>query len=150
MSKSKAIIVSGYFNPIHKGPLEYFNKAKAQPDKFFKIVNKDHQRALKETREFKDESERIILVSNIKSFYMAIFSIYTYRMVCETIKFIAKEFGFQYDLSFANGEDQNNDTIPERDICEEINLALIDGLGVKFSQVVGYFRNCKVYSTLGI
>ena len=29
MSKPKAIIVSGYFNPIHKGHLEYFNYAKA-------------------------------------------------------------------------------------------------------------------------
>ena len=28
MSKQKAIIVSGYFNPIHKGHLEYFNNAK--------------------------------------------------------------------------------------------------------------------------
>ena len=27
--KKKAVIVSGYFNPIHKGHLEYFNNAKA-------------------------------------------------------------------------------------------------------------------------
>jgi len=27
--KKKAIIVSGYFNPIHKGHIEYFNYAKA-------------------------------------------------------------------------------------------------------------------------
>ena len=26
--KKKGIIVSGYFNPIHKGHLEYFNNAK--------------------------------------------------------------------------------------------------------------------------
>ena len=29
MSKPKAIIVSGYFNPLHKGHLELFQKAKA-------------------------------------------------------------------------------------------------------------------------
>jgi len=29
MSKPKAIIVSGYFNTIHKGHLEYFNNPKA-------------------------------------------------------------------------------------------------------------------------
>ena len=28
MSKPKAIIVSGYFNPLHKGHLELFEKAK--------------------------------------------------------------------------------------------------------------------------
>jgi len=32
MSKQKAIIVSGYFNPILKGHLEYFNNAKAMAD----------------------------------------------------------------------------------------------------------------------
>ena len=41
MSKQKAIIVSGYFNPIHKGYLEYFNNAKALTDKLFVLVNND-------------------------------------------------------------------------------------------------------------
>ena len=47
------MIVSGYFNPIQKGYLEYFNNAKAIADKLFVIVNNDHQRALKEVRSFK-------------------------------------------------------------------------------------------------
>ena len=56
MSKQKAIIVSGYFNPIHKGHLEYFNNAKAMANQLFVIVNSDHQRALKGSREFQDEN----------------------------------------------------------------------------------------------
>ena len=36
-----------------------------------------------------------------------------------------------YNLAFANGGDQNNDTIPERSICEKMGIALIDGLGDK-------------------
>ena len=47
MSKKKGMIVSGYFNPIHKGHIEYFNNAKALADVLFVIVNSDHQRALK-------------------------------------------------------------------------------------------------------
>ena len=39
----KAIIVSGYFNPIHKGHLELFAKAKAQADELWVIVNSDLQ-----------------------------------------------------------------------------------------------------------
>ena len=34
MEKQKAIIVSGYFNPIHKGHLEYFNNANAMAISF--------------------------------------------------------------------------------------------------------------------
>jgi cytidyltransferase-like protein len=37
----KAIIVSGYFNPIHKGHIEYFNNAKALGDARIVIVNND-------------------------------------------------------------------------------------------------------------
>ena len=65
--KPKAIIVSGYFNPIHKGHIEYFNKAKACGDRLIVIVNSDHQRALKGSKEFQKEDERVFIVSNIKS-----------------------------------------------------------------------------------
>ena len=131
MSKQKAIIVSGYFNPIHKGHLEYFNNAKALADQLFVIVNNDHQRALKGSREFQDENERMIIVSNIKAVDKAILSIDTDRTVCATIKMIAEQFGSEFDLGFANGGDQNNDTIPERAVCEQMNVVLIDGLGEK-------------------
>jgi len=131
MSKQKAIIVSGYFNPIHKGHLEYFNNAKVLADQLFVIVNNDHQRELKGSKEFQDENERMIIVSNIKAVDKAILSIDTDRTVCATIKMIAEQFGSEFDLGFANGGDQNNDTIPERSVCEQMNVALIDGLGDK-------------------
>ena len=53
------------------------------------------------------------------------------RTVVETIKKIYEEYGNEYHLAFANGGDQNNDTIPERSICEELGIDLIDGLGNK-------------------
>jgi len=124
MSKPKAIIVSGYFNPIHKGRLEYFNNAKALADKLFVIVNNDHQRELKGSKEFQDKNERMIIVSNIKA-------VDTDRTVCKTIEYIASQFGEEFDLGFANVGDQNNDTIPEREVCEKNSVALIDGLGDK-------------------
>jgi len=129
--KKKAIIVSGYFNPIHKGHLEYFNNAKALCDELFVIVNNDHQRALKGSKEFQKEDERMIIVSNIKAVDKAFLSIDEDRTVCETIRMIANQYGANYELGFANGGDQNNDTIPERPICEEMNVALVDGLGDK-------------------
>lgn len=129
--KKKAIIVSGYFNPIHKGHLEYFNNAKTLCDELFVIVNNDHQRELKGSKEFQKEDERMIIVSNIKAVDKAILSIDRDRTVCETIRMIAEEYKSKYDLAFANGGDQNNDTIPERPICEEMDVALIDGLGDK-------------------
>ena len=129
--KKKAIIVSGYFNPIHKGHIEYFQNAKQIEEELFVIVNSDYQRSLKGSKEFQDEQERIFIVSNIKSVNKAILSIDQDRTVCRTIEKIADEYGQNYLLSFANGGDQNNDTIPEKPICEKLRITLVDGLGGK-------------------
>jgi cytidyltransferase-like protein len=129
--KKKAIIVSGYFNPLHKGHLEYFNKAKALCDELFVIVNSDYQRELKGTKPFQNEEERLLIVSNIKAVDKVILSIDQDRTVCESIRLLADQYGADYDFSFANGGDQNNDTIPEIPVCKELGVALIDGLGEK-------------------
>ena len=129
--KKKAVIVSGYFNPVHKGHLEYFNNAKAIADELFVIVNNDYQRALKGSKEFQSEAERVLIVSNIKAVNQAILSVDKDRTVCESLEKIAKDFGDRYKLAFANGGDQNNDTIPERLICDKLGIELIDGLGDK-------------------
>ena len=129
--KQKAIIVSGYFNPIHKGHIEYFQNAKTNGDKLFVIVNSDLQRVLKGSKEFQDENERIFIVENLRLVDMCFLSIDQDRTVIETIKMIHNKFGNKFQLAFANGGDQNNDIIPERPICEELGIELIDGLGRK-------------------
>ena len=40
-------------------------------------------------------------------------------------------FGWKFDLAFANGGDQSNQTIPEKEVCEELGIELLDGLGGK-------------------
>ena len=127
----KAIIVSGYFNPIHMGHLEYFNNAKALADELFVIVNSDFQRSLKGTKEFQKEEERLFIVQNIKAVNKAFLSIDKDRTVCKSIRYLFETYGEEYDLGFANGGDQNNTLIPEASICNELNIQLIDGLGDK-------------------
>ena len=129
--KKKAIIVSGYFNPIHKGHLEYFAKAKSMADELFVIVNSDLQRSLKGSKEFQNEEERVIIVSHIREVDKTILSIDKDRTVCETIQKIVTDYGSDYEIAFANGGDQNNETIPEKPVCKILGVALIDGLGGK-------------------
>ena len=129
--KKKAIIVSGYFNPIHKGHIEYFNNAKVNGDYLIVIVNSDYQRALKGSKEFQNEDERVFIVSNIKSVDKVFLSIDQDRTVCETIRHIHQRLFKDFELAFANGGDQNNNSIPEVPICQELGIKLIDGLGDK-------------------
>ena len=129
--KKKAIIVAGYFNPLHKGHLEYFNNAKALCDELFVIVNNDHQRELKGSKPFQDEQERLLIVSNIKAVDKAVLSVDLDRTVCMSIRKLAEQYGTDYDLAFANGGDQNNDTIPETPVCKELGVEMVDGIGEK-------------------
>lgn len=129
--KPKAIIVSGYFNPIHKGHLEYFHNAKAHADTLIVIVNNDHQRELKGSKEFQKEDERLFIVSNIKPVDQAFLSIDEDRTVIRSIEKIVKDHQDKYDFTFANGGDQDNQSIPEADICNKMGVKLLDGLGDK-------------------
>lgn len=129
LMKKKAIIVSGYFNPIHKGHIEYFQIAKAKGDELFVIVNSDFQRALKGSKEIQDENERFFIVESLRLVDRCFLSIDKDRTVLESIKMIFNQFGNDYQLVFANGGDHNNDTIPEKPTCQELGIELIDGLG---------------------
>ena len=131
MSKPKAIIVSGYFNPLHKGHLELFEKAKASGDQLWVIVNSDFQRALKRSKEFMDEIERLIIVSAIGIVDKALISIDKDKTQCSTLADLADKYSNQYELYFANGGDQNNESIPEVPVCKEKGISLLEGLGDK-------------------
>mgnify|MGYP003886056353 CR=1 FL=1 len=127
--KKKAVIVSGYFNPIHKGHLEYFNNAKAIADELIVVVNNDHQRALKGSKEFQGEEERIIIVSNIKAVDRAILSLDEDRTVCATLEKIAQEFGFRIKL-IAHASYENNilwQSVHPALISDKEKIANIDG-----------------------
>lgn len=127
----KAIIVSGYFNPLHKGHIEYFSNAKELGDELIVIVNNDFQRDLKGAKEFQLEDERIFIIANIKSVDRVFLSIDQDKTVCETIRYIHQELSPSYHLAFANGGDQNNKSIPEGPVCDELGIHLVDGLGDK-------------------
>ncbi|NVJ89390.1 MAG: cytidyltransferase, partial [Flavobacteriaceae bacterium] len=100
-------------------------------DVLFVIVNNDHQRALKGSKEFQKEDERLLIVQNIKAVDKAILSIDQDRTVCASLAQLHEQYSNTYKLAFANGGDQNNDSIPEAPICKQLGIALVDGLGDK-------------------
>ena len=127
----KGIIVSGYFNPLHKGHLELFEKAKEVGDILIVIVNNDIQRELKGSQFFQDQDERIRIIRALSIVDMAWISVDKDSTQNATLKLMVDKFYGSIKLAFANGGDQNNDTIPEAEICRQFNIELIDGLGDK-------------------
>jgi cytidyltransferase-like protein len=126
------VIASGYFNPLHKGHIEYLNQSKALGDHLFVIVNSDEQIALKGSKVFQDIEERTLIVDNLKCVDLAVSSIDHDRSVSQTIRFIYHKVKIEYDaIIFTNGGDQTLDTILENEVCDELGIRLVDGLGNK-------------------
>ena len=59
-------LLSGYFNPLHAGHLDYLEGAKAQCDHLIVIVNNDKQVELKGSKVFMDEQHRARIVRALK------------------------------------------------------------------------------------
>jgi cytidyltransferase-like protein len=124
--QDKIVCVSGYFDPIHIGHIEYFKKSKEIGTKLMVIVNNDDQASLKKGRAFMPCKERIQLIEELKCVDIVVESIDTDRTVCKTLSTVEPKPDF-----FCNGGDQNNNTIPEGPVCQSRNIELRDGFGDK-------------------
>jgi cytidyltransferase-like protein len=126
------VIVSGYFNPVHKGHIEYLTRSKGLGDFLYVIVNNDYQRELKGSKPFMMADERKLIIESLKVVDRAMVAVDTEKTVNESIKFIMNEIGSQFNkILFANGGDQNRNTVGEAKLCEELGIELADGLGDK-------------------
>ena len=118
--------VSGYFDPIHIGHIEYFKKSKNIADKLMVIVNNDEQAILKKGKAFMPVDERIKIIQELKCVDYVVKSVDLDRTVCNTLETVEPRPTY-----FCNGGDQNNNSIPEAEICEKLGIELRDGFGDK-------------------
>ena len=120
----KKVCISGYFDPLHVGHLEYINKAKELGDYLVVIVNNNFQCKLKKGTFFLDEKDRVEIVKNLKSVDDVFLSIDKDKTVSKSLEKLKPSV-------FANGGDRKNYEIPESKICKKYGIEIIDGLGDK-------------------
>jgi len=120
----KIVAASGYFNPLHKGHVEYLERAKTLGDKLIVIINNDFQVKLKGSKQFMDEQERLMIVRSLRCVDMAILSVDKDPTVCRSLEIVRPDI-------FAKGGDRFTYEIPESKICRELGIAIVDGLGDK-------------------
>ena len=134
MAKTKTLVIaSGYFNPVHKGHIEYLTKSKELGDKLFVIVNNDKQREMKGSKEFMNEDERKLVIETLKPVDWAVVAIdKDNRQVDKSIKMIYELYKDEFEnFIFSNGGDQTEHTIAEGKICNELGIKMVFGLGDK-------------------
>jgi len=120
----KIVAVSGYFDPIHVGHIEYFELAKELGDRLIVIVNTDEQAKLKKGKSFMSESDRVKIVSSLHCVDEVFLSIDDDMSVCKSLQHIKPSI-------FANGGDRVIEEIPESKACKDLGIDIVDCLGKK-------------------
>lgn len=134
------VIASGYFDPIHKGHIEYLELAKKLGDELVAIVNNDEQAKLKKGKPFMKEDERLIVVKSLKPVDKVFLSIDKDSSVINSIRKVHELFGANI---FAKGGDRFGKEIPEAKVCNELSIKIIDGLGEKIQSSSFLIKNAK-------
>ena len=125
----KVIVVSGGFDPLHSGHISYFEDAKSYGDKLIVALNSDSWLEKKKGKFFMPFSERKSIIESLK-------------YVDEVIDFDDDEIGSCIlglekvkelykgeEIFFANGGDRGKSNTPEQDVCEELGIEMLWGVG---------------------
>ena len=118
------VAVSGYFDPIHIGHLEYLRMAKELGDSLVVIVNNNYQCKLKKGKHFMDENDRVEIVKALRFVDEVFLSVDKDRSVCKSLEEVKPDI-------FANGGDRATSEVPETPVCKKFNIKMVDGLGDK-------------------
>ncbi len=136
--KYKVMLVSGGFDPVHKGHLEMIAHAREQADEVWVILNNDRWLREKKGQEFMKQNEREYIMSQVKGVTKTFIldpRIPTDKTACDgiysAVMAYRREFKGKMSMAFGNGGDRVEGNIPEADYCDSMGVDMVWGLGKK-------------------
>jgi len=117
----KTICVSGGFDPVHIGHLRMIQEA-AEYGHVVVIVNSDDWLMRKKGYIFMPFEERCEILRGFAATGETTFVDDTDGTVCEALRRIEPDY-------FANGGDRKTNNTPEMDVCEELGIEMLWGVG---------------------
>mgnify|MGYP003115713142 FL=1 len=136
--KYKVMLVSGGFDPVHKGHLEMIAQARKQAEEVWVILNNDRWLREKKGQEFMKASEREYIMSQVKGVTKTFIldpRTPTDKTACDgiysAVMAYRREFDGKMSMAFGNGGDRVEGNIPEADYCDSMGVDMVWGLGKK-------------------
>jgi cytidyltransferase-like protein len=138
--KYKVILISGGFDPVHKGHIECINNAKELAEQVWIGLNNDEWLKRKKGRSFMNENERAFVMSNLKNVdwvYVMNPKDYLDNTAIDFIEVSRKKFIKENGdlpsgvMAFGNGGDRTETTTPENSVCDSFGIDSVWGLGEK-------------------
>lgn len=126
MMNDKIILVTGGFDPLHSGHIEYIKKAR-ELGRVVVGVNSDAWLTRKKGQPFMPFEERVNIINNLKDVMMAIGFDDSDGSAKDAIAQVRKLFP-KNTIVFANGGDRTKENIPEMDTDVD-NVEFLFGVG---------------------
>jgi cytidyltransferase-like protein len=123
----KIVLVTGGFDPLHSGHINYFKSAKTLGDMLIVGLNSDEWLERKKGRAFMPWNERLCIINNLSM----VDEVYTFDDEDSSARAFIRQVRAHYpdaELIFANGGDRNAANIPEMDVADA-NLRFEFGVG---------------------
>lgn len=112
MQGLKIVLVTGGFDPIHRGHIEYFKAARELGDKLIVGLNSDNWLANKKGQPFMPLQERSAIVGNLSMVDQTIVYDDSDGSSINAIQQVKNDYPDSH-IIFANGGDRTKDNIPE-------------------------------------
>lgn len=129
MNRPTAIILSGFFSPLHAGHLDMIEAAADAGDLVIVIVNNNEQQISKKGQIIVDEQIRLRIVKALRMVDDAFIAIDHDRTVSASLALAADKYA-DYRLVFANGGDRKSgEVVPETDVCREHGIEMVFDMG---------------------
>ncbi len=125
----KVVLVTGGFDPLHSGHLQYFKEAKKLGDVLHVGLNSDEWLSRKKGRPFMPFSERVTILEALEVVDKVISFDDTDDSACGAI-YKTMATNANVEIVFANGGDRNNENTPEYKIYGGMN-------GITFAYGIG-------------
>jgi cytidyltransferase-like protein len=122
---NRVVLVTGGFDPLHSGHIEYFRAAKRLGDVLVVGVNSDSWLQRKKGREFMPSHERVQIIENLKMVDHCILFNDTEDHAIEAIHNVRTMYP-NSQIVFANGGDRTAENIPE---MSESDVEFVFGVG---------------------
>tara|TARA_R110000824_G_scaffold24010_5_gene84988 strand:+ start:547 stop:1014 length:468 start_codon:yes stop_codon:yes gene_type:complete len=119
--KRPTVMVSGGFDPVHVGHIRMIREAGEHGDVIV-IANSDNWLYKKKGFHFMDFQSRYEILDAIKGVVLVDSVNDDDGTVCEAIRRLKPTY-------FANGGDRGKSNTPEQDVCEELGIKLLWGIG---------------------
>ena len=111
----KIAVVSGGFDPIHSGHIDYLSEAKENADYLIVALNSDHWLSKKKGRPFMEFSERKQILESIKYVDEVIDFDDTDGSCINALEKIKATY-LDASIFFCNGGDRSEENIPEKNV----------------------------------